>query len=158
MQISPNHFCRDLTVTRPGCAFSDPSGGTKFGPALRNRFFRANLKFFSFRIVESGVKRFCLDYYSSCVMSSGLFLIVASTKLLDWSINLMERSFSVSKFTFHSEMEENDENEFRQYADSDFEDEERREILDIGEETDEDDDAEPPNEGLIFVEESEVLG
>ena len=70
----------------------------------------------------------------------------------------MERSFSVSKFTFHSEMEENDENEFRQYADSDFEDEERREILDIGEETDEDDDAEPPNEGLIFIEESEVLG
>ena len=70
----------------------------------------------------------------------------------------MERSFNVSKFTFHSEMEENDENEFRQYADSDFEDEERREILDIGEETDEDDDAEPPNEGLIFIEESEVLG
>ena len=29
----------------------------------------------------------------------------------------MERSFSVSKFTFHSEIEENDENEFRQYAD-----------------------------------------
>ena len=46
-------------------------------------------------------------------------------------------------------MNEADKNNFRQYEDSDFQDEERREILALGEKIDETADSEPANGGLV---------